>query len=177
VVNVGINKAGTANYPITLNGGMTINMTGSNSSNITLNDLFADIGTITATYGSGTSNNTLSFEGDGSKTPVIETLNNITITSKATGINTFNFQNTAGTLVVGGTIKFKATKGINVVNLATNGNNSGVKNAILELLNSSTTTSTGSSFDGGPSGPANSFFTGVLGTNLFYLNVPLVTNF
>jgi hypothetical protein len=110
VVNVGTD--GSSDFPIVLHGNLAINATGAGPAIITLNDINATSGTTDSiSLGSTTSGDTVNIRGDKATT----ILGALSITSAATGNNTFNLQAQQGTLDIAGSALLTFSGGVNTV--------------------------------------------------------------
>ena len=89
-----------------------------------------------------------------------------TITSTATGVNTWNLQDQAGDLEFTGTVNILLGSGADTLNVGADSvNPTGVVGASIDLFGKTT-------FNGGAG--TDSLFEGTPGTNLFYLVTPIV---
>jgi hypothetical protein len=167
IVNLGIDDSAN-NFPLIIYGNLNVTANGGGAAQITLNDLnvgsgppgstsATTFGTTTISLGSATSNNVVNIQGSS----VTSTYWNVTINSAALGANTYNLQAQDGSLQIGGNLKMSLGSGSDTINLATS------SNAILWLFGTSI-------INGGPGVDVGN--NGAVGTNLFYITVPIVLN-
>ena len=164
-LTINLGTDGTHSYPLILQGALAISTTGTGAANLDLNDLSVATGATTITLASTNKNDTVLVQGSTTFTSIFDAF---TITSAATGTNTFSLQDAAGNLEFTGTVSVTLGSGNDTLNLAADsGNTGGVTNADLDLFGLST-------FNGGAG--TNSLYEGTVGTNLFYVNTPTISN-
>jgi hypothetical protein len=159
-VYVGISQSLVNDYPITFNSGLNITMTGGNSSNIWLNDITADNGTVNIMYAASTHDNSIFMQSS----TITETWNIFNLTSNASGVNNFFFQGQKGTLDFSGQVTVKATKGANNLFLAADAGGA-VAGAAVDFFDNPTTVAQLSMFKATSTGPN----TPVVGAIFFYV--------
>jgi hypothetical protein len=127
---------GGGDFPLTLNNNLTVNVNGSGGSNILLQDVVAQYGTTSFTFGGSTGThggNTLKVFG----TSITSIFNIFNITSSAAlgSNNTFDLQDQKGTLQIAGTMKWALGQANTLMNFASDpiNNNGGVPGAELDL--------------------------------------------
>jgi hypothetical protein len=152
---------GTAS-PLTINGGLAINATGTGSVTINLQDLQVPSGATSVVLGGQTAGDVVSVSGSTLKA----VFNGFRLTSAALGNNSFDFQNQAGEIDFGGAVLVQLGSGSDTLNLAANtSSRGGVPNAVVEFLANSL-------FDGGQG--TNGRFEG---TGVFSVFAPQFRNF
>ncbi len=144
LIGLGTDTAGS-DFPIILNGNLTITVAGTGASKVVLEDVQDLTGTASVTFGSSTSANLLDVFNNNQSQILASVFNNfdvITSAGSGLGANNYDFQDTAGVLDIGGSFSFKSTGGgTQIVNFAADaGDTGGVKNAVLDLWGVSTST-------------------------------------
>jgi hypothetical protein len=163
-----------ADLPLTILGGLSINVTGAGSANVTLNDLNVPSAGTTVTLGATTKDDTVTVQAGTGLTSVYQSF---TLTSNATGNNTVNVQDQAGTVLFGGPVVMQFNAGNTTVNAGADATHTtGLTNAQIELFSKVTVK--------GHKGGNNTFFgvTGtaahpVLNTNILSILQPDLSNF
>jgi hypothetical protein len=164
-INLGTD-GGSNNFPLVIGSNLSVSAIGSGSASIDLNDLTVANGNTTISLGQLTNGNTVSVQADSNSTAVFD---NFSILSLASGSNTYNLQDQAGTLMLTGTVKVLLGSGDDTVNVAADSSNpTGVTGAIVELF--------GPSLWNGDGG-INSLFTGTTNTNVFFIFTPVTIDF
>jgi len=150
--------------PLTIEGNLTVNASGTGSIGATLQDLRVASGATSVTLGKHTSGDTVSVQGSA----ISSLFNSFSLTSSAGGSNTFNIQDQGGETDFGGAVSFQLA-GSNTVNLAADaGNAGGVSGAVVDLFSTSV-------FNGGTG--TNHKFVGAANTNVFVVFTPVFRNF
>ncbi len=155
------------NYPLILQGGLSVTTAGTGSANIDLNDLdlTAPVSTTTITLGVGNKNDLVMVQGSPTFTSVYDAF---TVTATSADGTTLDLQDAAGNLDITGAITDALGVGsvANPVTLnlaADAGNPTGVTNAVIDLFGIDSFKATGT---------GNALFQGAHNINLFWLNVP-----
>ncbi len=153
LIGIGTDTSGS-DFPVNLGGNLTITVGGTGSSKVVLEDVTAPNGTTSITFGSSTSGNLLDVFNNNQSQILASVFNNfdvITSAGSALGANTYDFQDTAGVLDIGGMFSFKGSgAGTQVVDFAADsGNTSGVSNAVLDLWGLSTSSTNANTLTGG----------------------------
>ncbi len=165
VVDLGTDGS-SGNYPLDIEGNLTVSAAGSGAATIDANDLNVDTGTTKISLGSGTSGNLVEMQGSS----VTAVYNNLTILSLAGGTNTFDLQDSKGTMQVTGITSISLGGGNDTLNLAADsGNTSGLSGATLDFFGSSAP-----AFNGG--GGVNTLWASA-GNTVFFLVTPNIRNF
>lgn len=167
-IDLGTDGSSSGDFPLDILGSLTITAAGTGAATIDANDLNVANGTTTITLNSTTSNDQVSIQGQS----VTSVYDNLTITSNATGDNTFALQDAKGTMQVTGVAKVTLGPGNDTLDLAADsGNPNGFSGATLEFFGT-----TASTFNGG--GGTNQLFgSGAVGNTLFFTTKPTVENF
>jgi hypothetical protein len=152
--------------PLTFEGNLSVSAGGTGSVTVTLQDLRVANGSTSVILGGQTSGDTVSVQG----ATITSLFNSFTLSSLATGSNTFSIQDQAGETDFGGAVNYQLTGQTNTLNLAADSNNTGgVSGAVVKLFGSSV-------FNGG-AGTTNPLFEGSPGTNLLFSVTPLFSHF
>jgi hypothetical protein len=152
------------NFPLNLGGNLNVNASGAGSATIDLNDLNVSSGTTTIMLAGTTSNNLVQLQGS----TVPSVYNNLTINSLAVGNNTFNLQDSAGSMQITGTANLHFGPGNDILDLAADAAGPAA-GATLEFFGTRAST-----FDGGAG--ANQLFAAE-GTTVFFVTRPMVRSF